>query len=199
MFNVQANTARFIYTISTEAPVKTSNAEELKNRNYARLKNGFYFRKASRSDEKVRYTETDIYSIVRTVLFIYAFECEPEDSLLEIINTGSLEYTLSDNFHQVNELNIQIAKDILDHVFGKGFALVARRVVHRCLTEYHTIWQYYPFIGKLKLPSAMDIVKMARFMNASMSVYSSTTMFILENATDHRIPLQNNIKNFRSK
>lgn len=200
MINVQANSARFIYTISTEVPPSVNNTTTTndKTRNvYAKLHNGFYLKKEARSDEKVRYTENDLFAIVRTVLFIYTFECEPDNSLLEIVNSGQVHYALSDDFRQVNDLNIQIAKDIVDRVFGEGVALVVRRVLNKCLLEYHDIWQYYPFATNLKLPSAQDIVKMARFVNASMSTYSSTTLFLLENTTDNKIPLQSNCKNLR--
>lgn len=203
MNNIQANSARFIYTISTEAPPPLSSSSNDQNQSvppnhYAKLHNGFYLKKEARSDEKVRYTEGDIHAIVRTVLFIYIFECEPDNSLLEIINTGQVHYTLPDDFRQVNDLNIEIAKNLLDRMFGEGFALVARRVLNKCLLEYNNSWQYYPFSTKLNLPSAQDIVKMARFVNASMSAYSSTTLFLSENTTDNKIPLQSNIKYLRT-
>lgn len=201
MFNAQANTARFIYTISLKEPLSIDNSieptSETNNYNqkaFAKLKNGLYFTKEARSDEKVRYTETDIFAIIRTILFIYTFECEPENSLIEIINSGTVEYNLSANFQQINRLNIQIAKDILDNLFGERFTFITRRMVIKCLNEYYKIWQYYPFIQNIHCPSAQDIVKLARFVNASMATYSSNTLFLLENSTDNRLPLQSNTK-----
>lgn len=202
MINIQANSARFIYTISTDVPPSSTTANTSTvvktHHNYAKLHNGFYLKKEARSDEKVRYTESDLHAIVRTVLFIYTFECEPVDSLLEIVNSGQVRYSIPADFRQVNDLNIKIAKDILDRVFGEGFATVTRRVINKCLLEYHNVWQYYPFSMNLKLPSAQDIVKMARFVNASMSTYSSTTLFLLDNTSDNKIPQQSNIKRLRT-
>lgn len=203
MFNAQANTARFIYTISTTIPETDDDSavndlekcrEHTQFKTYAKLNNGFYFKKVARSDEKVRYTETDIHSIVRTVLFMHVFECEPDNSLLDIINSGDVSYKLDPDFRQRNQLTLQDVKELLDQLFGENFAMVVRRVVSKCMLEYNNIWKYYPFVSNLRLPSAQDIVKLARFVNASMSVFSGTTLFLLENSTDNRIPLQGNIK-----
>lgn len=192
MFNNQANSARFIYTISSTKP-------SLKNK-YNRdipschLRNGFYLTKEARSDEKVRYTETDITCIVRTVLFIHVFEISPENSLIEIVNSGQVSYNLEREFRIKNELNMPIIKKLLDLLFGDGFSFIVRRVIAKCFHEYNNVWRNYPYRNAILMPSAMDYLKLARFVNASLSRYTCPTKFILSNMNDHKISLQNNIK-----
>lgn len=192
MYNVQANSARFIYTISSTRPTIDPKTE---NVSFCHLKNGFYFTKESRSDEKVRYTETDMENIIRTVLFIYVFEFSTENSLLEIINSGEVSYNLDDrNIEFKNPLTMSCISDILNMLFGDGFSFIVRRVIYKCFREYTTVWSKYPFVNQIRLPSALDYAKLARFVNAPLSRYTLPTRFILSNTNDFKIKLQNNVK-----
>lgn len=87
MFNVQANTARFIYTINRPEDL-AERRDEIGE--YARLKNGNILTKVARSDEKVRITEGDMFAICRTTLFMYVFDWDPLLSSADIINTGNI-------------------------------------------------------------------------------------------------------------
>lgn len=261
---------------------------------YCRLNsNGFYFSKQARSDEKIRFTEQDIFSIVRTVAFIYVFNVTPDYSILDIINTGiakfyfenattkfdheryidaqegnqqvnmsenenednlgnnkeaniidtyalpeNLDYTndekafnvlldrlkyedeydkrykdpmhnynllekiLNASIHEIrqkqsfkirNTLQLIDFVKLLDRLFGKRFATIVNRPISKVYTEYITVWRYYPFISP-SLPSALDILKLHRFVNTSIPFYTKTTQFILRNALDNKVPLQSTIK-----
>lgn len=87
MFNVQANTARFIYTINRPEDL-AERRDEIGE--HARLKNGNILTKVARSDEKVRITEGDMFAICRTTLFMYVFDWDPLVSSADIINTGNI-------------------------------------------------------------------------------------------------------------
>lgn len=188
MFNVQANTARFIYTISRPDQSKVTNLYD-----YAQLNNGFILSKEARSDEKVRYTENNMFAIIRTALFMYVFEWQPQESVVDLVNTGELsDASLVLHTSTPNLLDIKVARQLLDHLFGKGFSRITRRVVGKCMSEYLNVWRCYPFhrSSRLRLPSVADFLKLIRFVNASTCDYSEITLFLLENTTDHRIPNQ---------
>lgn len=191
MYNLQANSARFIYTISSTKPSLDPKYENIP---FCHLKNGFYFTKEARSDEKVRYTETDMESIIRTVLFIYVFEVSTEDSLLEIINSGEVTYNLDGPIEIKNNLSMRRINEILNMLFGYGFSFIVRRVIYKCFNEYTNVWSKYPYVDSIKLPSAMDYLKLVRFVNAPLSRYTHPTNFILNNTYDFKIKLQNNVK-----
>lgn len=163
------------------------------NTNQCRLKNDCYFSKESRSDEKIRFTETDLSSIVRTVLFMYVFKVSPEESIVEIINTGTVTHTLGENFI-LNVLTLDIVVGLVDSLFGNGFASVVKRVINKCLNEYNITWKYYPCISNIKYPSAADYINLARFVNVSNCKYGESEKFIITNSTDNKIPLQQSIK-----
>lgn len=193
MFNTQANSARFIYTISS---IKPSERKEYKEHvPVCHLRNGFYFTKETRSDEKVRYTELDMESVVRTIMFMYVFEISADECLNEIINSGEVSYTYDDRLVKLkNKINTQILIDLMDSLFGEDFSMITSRVMAKCLHEYNAVWRKLPFRNSVRLPSALDYLKLSRFVNASLSCYTNPTQFILDNKTDHKIKLQNNIK-----
>lgn len=191
MYNVQANSARFIYTISSTKPTIDPKSENIP---YCHLKNGFYFTKEPRSDEKMRYTETDMENIVRTILFIYVFEISTESSLLEIITSGQVEYKLDKPINLKNHLSLSLISEILDMLFGDGFSFIVRRVIYKCFKEYISNWSKYPYVEYIYLPSAGDYLKLSRFVNAPLSRYTKPTRFILDNIHDFKIKLQNNVK-----
>lgn len=217
MYNLQSNSARFIYTLSAIEPndvleenksqtsileTKTtcdgiSTTLPMSNsiqRRYCKLNSNYYLLKAPRSDEKIRYTESDMYSIVRTVLFMYCYEMSPNESLNEIINTGEISFDFNQTPNYIKTLNMSIMIQLLDSLFGNNFSYVVGRVLIKCLDEYNHSWRFYPYMSKIILPSARDFVKLARFMNITTFKYSKVTQFILNNSMDHKVPLQNNIK-----
>lgn len=184
MNNTQSNSARFIYTLNY-IPNK-NNIEQCK------LKNGLYFSKESRSDEKIRFTESDMYSLVRTVLFMHVYHVGPEESIVDIVNTGEVSYAVDVSI--VNHLTVDIIIELLDSLFGDGFARIVRRVVIKCYNEYCTIWKYYPYNPKLHFPSAADYINLAKFVNITECEYAPCELFIITNSTDYKIPLQQMLK-----
>jgi len=164
---------------------------------YCKLKTNYYLSKVPRSDEKIRYTETDMYSMVRTVLFMYCYEMTPQESLNEIINTGEITFDMATLPKQIKLLNMTIITELLDSLFGENFSHVIGRVLIKCLDEYRNFWRFYPYIPKITFPSALDFVKMSRFMNITMFKYSQVTQFMLNNTMDHKIPMQNNVKHLQ--
>lgn len=184
MYNIQANTARFIYTLSDRRPENSLM--------WCRLTtNSHYFSKEARSDEKLRYTESDMQSIVRTILFIFVFDANIEESLVDIINSGCANIDVA-KFVHINLLNVGIASDLLDHLFGIGFSTVVRKPLAIVLDEYNTQWRYFFCTTvSLALPNATDIINLVRFVNNPSSKYAPATQFIMKNSTDHKILLQN--------
>lgn len=186
--SLQSNGARLIYTLGDRPPT-THNT-------YCLLNNGYYFMKEARSDEKLRYTESEIRGIVRTVTFMYVFDDGPCESMLELINTGE-PYTRRrhDPIDRPNELlDVNTMIELLDRLFGNGFSVVARHSVTQVYTEYMYDWRYYLYGQTVRAPSTDDFVRVSRFVNVPSCRYSSATDFINDNVTDRRVPLQNNEK-----
>lgn len=186
--SLQSNGARLIYTLNDKPP-KSHNT-------YCLLNNGYYFMKEARSDEKLRYTESEIRSIVRTVTFMYVFDNGPIESILELINSGE-EYTVrraADQIDRLNELDVNVMVELLDSLFGEGFSVVARHSVTHVYTEYMYDWRYYLYGKSVPMPSTNDFIRVSRFVNVPSCRYSSATDFINDNVTDRRVPLQNNEK-----
>lgn len=247
MYNIQANTARFIYTLSLSKPqtvkfeqnndktLTTSAVDSIEkydkghsgfaqegyvnnhsghnntgnNRtndscgtqdtedgNVCRLKkNGFYITKEARSDEKLRYTETDMHAIVRTTIFFHVFNVIIVDSLTDIIKTGVVNVYLQEPYVRTIELNLKTIIRLLDLLFGCNFSKIAKLPLASVYDEYHKRWKYFTYeTASTSLPSASDIVKLARFVNASSAHYAPATLFMMCNARDHKIPLQSNLK-----
>lgn len=156
--------------------------------------NKFWFSKEPRSDEKLRFTETDLYEIIRSVLFMYVFNVQPNESMVEIVNTGEVTYPpcLLEN---VRELNPPVAIKLLDKLFGRNFAVVAKRALGKCLLEYETTWRFAHYnFALLGPPSAFEIRKLVKFVNITSATYSIPTQFINNNTYDNEIPLQTNYK-----
>lgn len=183
MYSIQSNSARFIYTLNY---IPNSNSNDSKQ---CLLKNGLYFSKESRSDEKIRFTESDLYSIVRTVLFMYVFSVSPHENIVDIINTGEVTHTVGDGL-TVNALTLDVAVNLVDSLFGKNFASVVKRVINKCLNEYCTTWRYYLSGSNVKYPSAADYINLSKFVNIVVCEYGDCEKFIMTNSTDHHVPLQ---------
>lgn len=157
--------------------------------------NKFWFSKEARSDEKVRFTETDMYTIIRTILFLYVFDIQPDQTMLEIVNTGIVTFPEC-NASSIRDLTITITADLVDSLFGENFSIITKRVIVKCFTEYEMFWRYAAFnkTAKVLEPSALDLKKLRQFVNVSSPVYSRPTQFINNNSMDNKIPLQNNYK-----
>lgn len=157
--------------------------------------NRFWFSKEARSDEKVRFTESDMYDIIRTVLFLYVFDTQPDQTMVEIVNIGEVSFP---NCHidNMRELTISIAADLLDTLFGRNFATITSRALVKCYTEYEMTWRYATFSRQSQIlaPSALDLRKLCMFVNVTSPVYSRPTQFINNNTMDNKIPLQTNYK-----
>lgn len=185
MYDIQSNKARFIYTIS-ETP---------KNDAHVRLPNGFYFGKVTRSDEKLIYTEQDMTSVVRTVLFMHVFKLAPCESIRDLIYGARVTYPVDSDItvHQP-DLTIRRISDIVDSVLGERFCTVVSRPLVAVYSEYKYSWRYHTFGQRVALPSALDFVRLHRFVNAPRCELSAATRFVLCNFDDHKIPLQGRVK-----
>lgn len=179
----QPNSVRLIYTLLNLRPTDIPHCE---------LSNGFYFAKVTRSDERLRFTETDMSSIVRTILFMYAFDVTPKNSMLDMINHGDVsEITRRDiKRHTPKSLSLSTARLLLDSLFGEHFATVARRAVYRTLCEYMREWRYFGVGATIRVPSANDFIKIYRFVNIISPKYSDVTNFINNNIKDNKMYLQ---------
>lgn len=189
MYDVQSNKARFIYTISL-APFGDG------ERPPVRLANGFYFSKVTRSDEKLIYTEQDMTSVLRTVLCMHVFRLAPCESIREIVNGGLVTFPDDGARLTVHEpdLSIERVSDIVDSLLGEGFCSVVARPLTNVYSEYKHAWRYYEFGRPVALPSAVDFVRLYRFVNAPNCGLSASTRFVLSNGDDHKVPLQGRVK-----
>lgn len=193
MYDVQSNKARFIYTISL-TPKKTDS--ESGSKPPVRLVNGFYFSKVTRSDEKLIYTEHDMTSILRTVLCMHVFRIAPCESIQEIIYSGLVTFPNDGACLTVYEpdLSVELIRDIVDSLLGKGFCSVVARPLTNVYSEYKHAWRYHTFGQPVALPSAVDFIRLYRFINAPNYRLSAATRFVLFNGDDHKIPLQGRVK-----
>lgn len=222
MYNVQANSTRFVYTLNYLP--KGNNKDHARSQKIiprpesghtddllidesnatideCRLKNGLYFSKESRTDGKIRFNEQDMEAVVRTVMFIHAFRLTPNQSIADIVQFGSIDYTVG-NFLNVQFYPFESLCNViylLDSLFGGHFSAVVRRVIMKCYNEYRLIWLNFQFTElAVNMPSADDYVKLLRFVNCATYKYSATTQFLTKNVLDHKIPLQNSIKNLKN-
>lgn len=188
----QANAARYIYTL--HETLKTVR----KGDPYCKLRNPphFYLTKEARSDEKVRFTESYMTSVIRTVLFFHAFNTFPENSTVDILYNGVVWYAEDVPIELVNPLNslVECAR-ILDILLGEGFSTVCRRplseVYNRC---WAAEWKYSNYDTQVQMPSALDCVRLIRLVNVTYASHTDCTMFVTRNAYDFKIKLQQNCK-----
>lgn len=182
----QSNNMRLIYTMFRDKP----------NTLCCKLHNGFYLAKVSRSDDLLRFTETDMHSIVRSVLFMYAFEVSPRDSMLDMINTGqSMQIKIDDiEITRPKLLTARIIRYVLDTLFGKNFTMITRHAVSKVMLEYMREWRYFVVGTPIRVPSANDFIKIYRFANVVSPRYSDVTHFINTNLDDHKVFLQTAVK-----
>lgn len=179
----QANSVRLIYSLTKCRPKQP--------RLFCKLTNGLYLSKIPRTDERLRFTEADIRSIVRTILFMYVFDVSPRKSMLDLVNTGTLDtITDRDMADRPRELTTRTAKRVLDELIGANFSVIARKPVRAVIGEYMKCWRYYNLGVKVSTPNAKDFIKIYRFINTVLADYSQPTLFINSNLNDHKIHLQ---------
>lgn len=193
-YDIQPNKARFIYTMSL---IPKYNNYQTGRPMSVRLTNGFFFSKVSKSDDRLIYTELDMTSILRTILFTHVFKVAPCESIQDIIYNGQVTFPDDNNFptNCEHSLSILDIRDIVDSLLGAGFCSVVSRPLKKVYSEYKHMWRYYTFGQSKRLPSALDFVHLYRFVNAPNYKLSAATEFVLSNGNDHKLPLQGNIKN----
>lgn len=189
-YSEPSNGVRSIYTISEHEPKNTTGA-------FAKLINGLYFYKVARSDELMRYTETDVRTIIRVILFVYVFSISPNESIIELINTGTFSRWIEEeDIDQIvcQELTLEIASYILDATLGENFSTVAKHSVALVFEEYMLRWRYFQTGYSVNAPSADDYIRVFRFVNVPLATYTPATRFVNTNTHDHRILLQGTVK-----
>lgn len=185
-YNEQSNNTRFIYTL-TGYPRDGVNA--------CRLRNGLYFSKESKSDEKLCFTETNILNISRTIFFMYAFNQIPRDSMYDIIYTGNVEFIFDKNTRVKENVRFDELIYVLDSVLGSGFCRIARRPIVLLYYTYIKKWRFYNYGQRVALPSANDLVDTYRFIKTPITQLSMVSSFILSRTnTDYKVPLQQQVK-----
>lgn len=187
----QPNSVRLIYTLSRHPP----------KYRYCLLKTGFYLAKVPRSDELMRFTETDMFAIVRTMLFVHVFGVTATDPMLDMINSGHMRDIANETlFAQTPKpLTVKLACAILDSLFGENFSTIVRRPVRRVMLEYTQIWRYFKVGVTISLPSTSDFIKIYRFGNVISPEYSDATAFVNNNLLDHKVFLQGAVKRLDCK
>lgn len=185
-YDIQANRSRYAYTLrlpSEEIEDDQSESARLARTVSSKLINGFIFTKETQSKEKLSFSERDIVSIARTLLFLQSFQVMPEEkSIGEIIFTGKITYSREAiNSMRLQSPNITLCEFIrmLDSLLGAHFSKVAARAVTCVYSEYQCLWRYFPFGCELRLPSAADFVRLYRFVNIDSPSFSDAVSYIL--------------------
>ncbi|UDM55391.1 gp61-like protein [Phenacoccus solenopsis nudivirus] len=184
----QSNKTRFIYTIS----------DSINSEYSCRLiSNGLYFSRETKSDEKIVITERVMFSIVRTLLFLFASNLDFEGDVESIIETGKIQYTYvnSTDLKFTHSLDLECCIRFFDSLFGVNFSYVVNRPLSLVYSEYQQKWRYYDYGADVLLPSILDIVIVYRFYNLINYKLNASALFLLDkDHCDHRIPLQSKIK-----
>lgn len=191
--NLQSNSVRLVYCMVPR------DAENYRRRR-CNLINGFALEKRPRSDELLRYTERDIRSIVRTIMFMHVFpDLVPADSLHDMVFIGNEYRCVSDPTDVLPSRGIDQGRDtiplsefvtMLDRIIGQGFCRVTRHSLTEIYHEYMNEWRYYGGGQRTQAPSTRDYVRLARFVNATTCRYSKLSEFVNRNADDNKIQLQ---------
>lgn len=189
---IQANSARYIYTL--HEGLDAIRGGEI----FCKLRNAqdFYLTKETRSDEKVRFTEDYMTSVVRTVLFTHAYDIVPDNSMDDILKTGLVRFGDTGPRKLVNPLHsILECINILDTLLGEHFSRLCSRPVSQIYNSsvFHE-WNLSNYFTLVQYPSALDYVRLFRLVNVPYTSHTDCTMFVTRNATDFNIRLQQNCK-----
>lgn len=156
MESQQLNTQRFVYTITKKL-----------HKNSIKLNTGVYFSKMSRSDELIKYTESNMESIVKVLLYFIL----------------QYNYTNVSILHFVN---------MVDKLFGYGFCMIIRRPIQIVFENYRLT-----NLSRMTLfvPSELQFLMLNNFIWNTYTSYSFNDAFILQNSNDHKKQIQSNSKN----
>lgn len=237
------NGIRLIYSMTQEPP---KNGEK-----YAKLNNGFYFVRTTRSDEKIRFTELNMAAICRVMLYMIALNYTPKSSVYEMfyfpetfemtrlffesnmnnVDDDTIESNETDEQNEVIDDTVELNEpdeqnevidhqnsmdddnnivtkhlfrfrddfsiidfcNTLDHLFGIGFSLIARRPIYKIWLQWLEKLRYRQ-VCSLKMPTTEDFKIFYIFMNVTSTVLSQTAQLLTFNDLDGRIYLQNRIK-----
>lgn len=181
------NGTRLIYTLLVDKPTN--------NDRFALLHNGYYLTRTTRSDEKLRFTESNLRSMVECVMFMSLLNASPENSIGEFSMTANdVKYSeVIPNFIFNDNVPLCDFCHLLDRLFGVGFSLIARRTIssvwRRWLTKYR-----YASCANIKGPSARDYLVLYKFFNVTSPYLSDTTKLVTFNTHDGKLFLQNAVK-----
>lgn len=186
----QHNGTRLNYIMSERRPVSENVTVHCRLRG-----NGFYFFRATRTDGQLRYSETQMRSLVRTVLFLHVFSASPRESMIELLVDGAHATHVRDRRIVRADIGISDVIRLMDDTFGDGFSSVARNAVIGAYNEYATRWRYH-CVGAVdvRTPHALDYAFLNKFANASQTRHSDAVQFVNDNTTDRRVLLQGNVK-----
>lgn len=181
------NGTRLIYTLLVNEPTN--------NERFALLHNGYYLTRTTRSDEKLRFTENNIQSMIECIIFMSLLNVSPENSISELSMTANdIKYTgLIPNFTFDDRISLCCFCNLLDRLFGVGFSLIARRTISRVWRQWLTKYRYASCM-KIKGPSPRDYLVLYKFLNVTSPYLSDTTKLMTFNTDDGRIFLQNAVK-----
>lgn len=181
------NGTRLIYSLLVDEPTN--------NERFALLHNGYYLTRTTRSDEKLRFTERNLCSMIKCVMFMSLLNASPENSIGELAMTANdIKYTaVIPNFVFNDVVSLCGFCDLLDHLFGVGFSLIARRTISRIWQHWLTKYRYVSCI-KIDGPSPSDYLVLYKFLNVTSPWLSDTAKFITFNSYDGKIFLQNAVK-----
>ena len=167
--DVQANSARFTYTLHLNEPTQLS--ETL----YCQLKeSGLFFSKEVSSFEKTKYSETEVASIVRCILFVFVFKKAPCRHRFELCQNENLDFPSI-----LQGLTITDLVNALDSVMGEGFGRVTKTAVEKIYLEYINCWRYYPCGMDVCVPSEFEFDILIRFVLTTTPHHNDATIFIL--------------------
>lgn len=181
------NGTRLIYTILIDEPTN--------NERFALLNNGYYLTRTTRSDEKLRFTEGNLRSMIECIIFMSLLNASPENSIGELSMTANdIKYIeVIPNFTFNDSTSLCDFCDLLDRLFGVGFSLIARRTISSVWRQWLTKYRYVSCM-KIKGPSPRDYLVLYKFLNVTSPYLSDTTKFLTFNNRDGKIFLQNAVK-----
>lgn len=181
------NGTRLIYSLLVREPTN--------NERFALLHNGYYLTRTTRSDEKLRFTESNIRSMIECVMFMSLLNASPNTTIGEIsVSCDDFKYTeVIPNFVFTDNVSLCDFCTLLDRLFGVGFSLIARRTISTVWSHWLKHYRYVSCM-KIKGPSPKSYLVLYKFLNVTSPYLSDTTKFVTFNSCDGKIFLQNAVK-----
>lgn len=174
-----SNKSRFVYTLST---FNNRNTKNIGNNSIVielfEKGSNLFFSREPQSSEKFIYSEQEMYSIVRTLLFVILFETIPCENDLEIFRFNEFQNVTFDFNKPVIIKPSSSADDetidffyfskIVDEIFGENFSILVHKILIKLyFVEWNDNWRFF-FISNqqpIELPSAWDYVNLIKFLN----------------------------------